>query len=58
MRDYDPSIPLLNVDDNLLGQVFYNLARNSVEAIDSSKKGNKLITIAIEQLRKQNIPEL
>ena len=42
-RDYDPSIPLLNVDDNLLGQVFYNLARNSVEAIDSSKKGNKLI---------------
>ena len=42
-RDYDPSIPLLNVDDNLLGQVFYNLARNSVEAIDASKKGNKLI---------------
>ena len=42
-RDYDPSIPLLNVDDNLLGQVFYNLARNSVEAIDSSKKGNKII---------------
>lgn len=42
-RDYDPSIPLLYVDDNLLGQVFYNLVRNSIEAIGSSKKGNKLI---------------
>ena len=42
-RDYDPSIPLINVDDNLLTQVFYNLARNSIEAIESAKKGTKLI---------------
>ena len=42
-RDYDPSIPLINIDDNLLTQVFYNLARNSIEAIESAKKGTKLI---------------
>ena len=35
-RDYDPSIPELNADKNLLIQAFLNIARNAVQAIDGT----------------------
>ena len=33
-RDYDPSIPLMMADRDLLIQAFLNIARNAVQAID------------------------
>lgn len=35
-RDYDPSIPELSADRNLLIQAFLNIARNAVQAIDGT----------------------
>ncbi|MCG6888237.1 MAG: PAS domain-containing protein [Gammaproteobacteria bacterium] len=34
-RDYDPSIPELNADRDMLIQAFLNIVRNAVQAIDS-----------------------
>lgn len=36
VRDYDPSLPPLNVDRNQMIQAFLNLARNALEAVGSS----------------------
>ncbi len=35
-RDYDPSLPLLALDRDLLVQAMLNLARNAVQALDGS----------------------
>jgi two-component system nitrogen regulation sensor histidine kinase GlnL len=35
-RDYDPSIPELNADRDMLIQAFLNIARNAVQAIDGN----------------------
>lgn len=42
-RDYDPSLPLIKIDSSLIMQVFYNLTRNSIEAMAKSNTGNKII---------------
>jgi two-component system nitrogen regulation sensor histidine kinase GlnL len=34
VRDYDPSLPLMNVDREQLIQAFLNIIRNAVQAID------------------------
>ena len=41
-RDYDPSLPLVNIDSSLIIQVFYNLTRNSLEAMKKTNTGNKI----------------
>jgi two-component system nitrogen regulation sensor histidine kinase GlnL len=42
IRDYDPSLPLVNIDSSLIMQVFYNLTRNSVEAMIKTNTGTKI----------------
>lgn len=42
IRDYDPSLPLVNIDSSLIMQVFYNLTRNSIEAMIKAKVGTKI----------------
>ena len=37
-RDYDPSLPLLDADPELLIQALLNVARNAVQALDGSGK--------------------
>ena len=37
VKDYDPSLPLIEIDNALISQVFFNLATNSIEAF---KKNN------------------
>lgn len=50
-RDYDPSIPELNADRDMLIQAFLNIARNAVQAID----GNGEITFKTRVERQYTI---
>ena len=51
VRDYDPSIPELMADRDLLIQAFLNIARNAVQAID----GNGKITFKTRVGRNQSV---
>ena len=42
IRDYDPSLPLVDIDSSLIMQVFYNLTRNSIEAMIKANIGTKI----------------
>ena len=41
-KDYDPTLPELKVDSPLMTQVLYNLANNSVEAMKTTDRENKI----------------
>lgn len=43
VKDYDPSLPLIEVDNSLISQVFFNLATNSVEAFKKKNTSGKII---------------
>ena len=43
IKDYDPSLPLIEVDNSLISQVFFNLATNSVEAFKKKNTSGKII---------------
>lgn len=43
VKDYDPSLPLIDVDNSLISQVFFNLATNSVEAFKKKNTSGKII---------------
>jgi two-component system nitrogen regulation sensor histidine kinase GlnL len=53
-RDYDPSIPELNADRDMLIQAFLNIARNAVQAID----GNGEITFKTRVDRQYTIGQI
>ena len=42
VKDYDPSLPLIEVDNSLISQVFFNLATNSVEAFKKKNTSGKI----------------
>jgi two-component system nitrogen regulation sensor histidine kinase GlnL len=44
-RDYDPSIPDLYIDPDMLQQALLNIARNSMQALKSDKTKNACITL-------------
>ena len=44
-KDYDPSLPELNLDSDAMEQVFINLILNAVQALSSAKTESPLITI-------------
>jgi len=46
MREYDPSLPLVSGDDNVLTQVFLNLVKNAREALPEGTEGGGTITVA------------
>ena len=41
-KDYDPTLPELNIDSSLITQVLYNLANNSVDAMKTTDRENKI----------------
>lgn len=41
-KDYDPTLPELNIDSSLMTQVLYNLANNSVDAMKTTNRENKI----------------
>ena len=43
VKDYDPSLPLIEVDNSLISQVFFNLATNSIEAFKKKNTSGKII---------------
>lgn len=51
VRDYDPSLPVVNVDREQLIQVFLNIIRNAVQAIDEEGK----ITLRSRIIRRTTI---
>ena len=53
-RDYDPSIPELNADRDMLIQAFLNIARNAVQAIE----GNGEITFKTRVARQYTIGQI
>ena len=42
VKDYDPSLPLLEIDRALISQVFFNLATNSIEAFKKKNISGKI----------------
>ncbi len=44
-EDYDPTIPLIEIDGNRIKDVIYNLIDNAVEAINEKNKKDKYIKI-------------
>ncbi|MGN1281144.1 MAG: nitrogen regulation protein NR(II) [Succinivibrio sp.] len=44
-RDYDPSLPELNLDVNSIEQVLLNIVNNAVQALNDSHTENPVITI-------------
>ena len=42
VKDYDPSLPLIEIDNALISQVFFNLATNSIEAFKKNKSSGKI----------------
>jgi len=54
LRDYDPSIPELKADRDLLIQAFLNIARNAVQAID----GDGVVTLKTRIGRKYTIGQV
>ena len=42
VKDYDPSLPLIEIDNSLISQVFFNLATNSIEAFKKNNKSGKI----------------
>ena len=42
VKDYDPSLPLIEIDNALISQVFFNLATNSIEAFKKNNSSGKI----------------
>ena len=42
VKDYDPSLPLIEIDNSLISQVFFNLATNSIEAFKKKNATGKI----------------
>ena len=42
VKDYDPSLPLIEIDSSLISQVFFNLATNSIEAFKKKNTSGKI----------------
>lgn len=42
VKDYDPSLPFIEIDNSLISQVFFNLATNSIEAFKQKNISGKI----------------
>ena len=49
-RDYDPSIPDINIDPELLVQVFLNIARNAMQSLDGMPNPKLTFVTRVERL--------
>ncbi len=55
IRDYDPSIPDLHIDQDMIQQAVLNIVRNSVQAITESKTENPQIRLVTRIERQMTI---
>lgn len=49
MRDYDPSLPEVRADFDQLVQVFLNLGRNAVQALEARERGQVTLRTRVER---------
>jgi len=54
-RDFDPSLPEINIDRNQLIQVFLNLSRNAVQVMQEHKVSSPTLTIQTRILNQYTI---
>ncbi|HET9679125.1 MAG TPA: histidine kinase dimerization/phospho-acceptor domain-containing protein, partial [Gammaproteobacteria bacterium] len=55
MRDYDPSLPEIAIDDEQLIQVLLNLMRNAITAMNSTHDGNNQLALRTRALRQYTL---
>ncbi|HET9679886.1 MAG TPA: nitrogen regulation protein NR(II), partial [Gammaproteobacteria bacterium] len=55
VRDYDPSLPDITVDDEQLIQVLLNLMRNAITAMNSTHDGNNQLALRTRALRQYTL---
>ncbi|MEL0224198.1 MAG: ATP-binding protein, partial [Gammaproteobacteria bacterium] len=53
-RDYDPSLPEIQADEEQLTQAIINIARNSVQALNESGNANPEISFNTRAIRKHD----